>query len=491
MTNRQVYVSIKSRKTWKIKFKGGINMINNIGLETAIKEIVKQAVREVLDERMGTTLVGNVPVAQEVKEEPKVEKPVVKETVEEVEGDLDSMSYNALKAMASKMGLDTTGKKVDLLERIKEALSKEDEVVDNVEETVDNEEDEEIEDEEIEDAYTSEYSDEDDEDYMDEQQKEFYDFLMELDDQDLFEIGERIGLPEPPKERYKKDVYVSLLVGNVNMLVKALEDLGYYDDEEEEETSSDLLNKLSLEELADLCTEYGVSTKGKKQALIDRLIEVMDEEDIKALFENEDTEEEVIEEDAEEEVIEDEIEDTEDENEWYTAEELAEMSLTELQEIASDLELELPYKKVGAKKSIDRAKLEEMILNYEEVEEAEEEVEEEETPVNTAREEKEEEIREQILDDYKKKKLKDTQIKKFLEKYCEGNPRVKMPTDKKDALEMYIDIKTSLVDDDGNENPMEECYVRDREYHCCGTKIVEGDKENEFYCPICGTIYEE
>ena len=61
------------------------------------------------------------------------------------------------------------------------------------------------------------------------------------------------------------------------------------DDEGEEEDLAEMygLNELSLEELAEICAEHGLSTKGKRQALIDRIIrgikdgtiEVEDEEE--------------------------------------------------------------------------------------------------------------------------------------------------------------------------------------------------------------------
>ena len=61
------------------------------------------------------------------------------------------------------------------------------------------------------------------------------------------------------------------------------------DDGESEEDLAEMygLNELSLEELAEICAEHGLSTKGKRQALIDRIvrgikdgtIEVEDEEE--------------------------------------------------------------------------------------------------------------------------------------------------------------------------------------------------------------------
>lgn len=58
------------------------------------------------------------------------------------------------------------------------------------------------------------------------------------------------------------------------------------DDDEEDLAEMYGLNELSLEELAEICAEYGLSTKGKRQALIDRIVRgikdgtiVVDDED--------------------------------------------------------------------------------------------------------------------------------------------------------------------------------------------------------------------
>lgn len=56
--------------------------------------------------------------------------------------------------------------------------------------------------------------------------------------------------------------------------VEDVEEDSEEDDDESEEDLAEMygLNDLSLEELAEICAEYGLSTKGKRQALIDRIV---------------------------------------------------------------------------------------------------------------------------------------------------------------------------------------------------------------------------
>src|SRR3712207_8912315 len=72
------------------------------------------------------------------------------------------------------------------------------------------------------------------------------------------------------------------------------------EDDSEEEEVEDLaeelgLTELSLEELADILSDYGLSTKGKKQALIDRIVQGV-EDGVIEFEEGEDSEEETKEE---------------------------------------------------------------------------------------------------------------------------------------------------------------------------------------------------
>lgn len=487
------------------------NIMELIGaVKKDFMEEIRIVVREVIEETLVNQPVNVVveqpkqEVAKEVVKEIAKEaiKPMTKKeaVVEDTQGDeeeettltrreeLQAMSYNDLKALVKSLGGKAVGKAEVIIDRILELEAQ----------AEDEEEEEEV--LELDDATDSEDTQEDTEDEEEvededtsEQEQEFTDFLMELTDKELLAIGAKLGFGKP--KNWDKEGFISLLVVNLEQLQDALEALGYYDEDEEEsedeveeDDSSELkaqLEALTIEELADLCDEYELSKKGKKQALVDRLLKAHEEGEI------------VLDLDA---VSNDDSEDEEEsEDEWYTQEELEDLEDADLIEIAEVNELEIPYVKKKNKKTLDRATLIEAILSLsdEDEDEDEEVIEEDnsnesesstsEIEVSEERYAREEEIEEEIRAKYKAKKLKDAVIKKFLTKYNEGNPTYKAPS-ASEALEEYIEIKTSMVDDEGETYDLEDCYVRDGKYFCCGRELTDIDTEP--YCSVCGTIYE-
>lgn len=484
-----------------------------------IKAIVKEAVAEVLAER--NIFVGGVDSAKETNPHTIAEKAVnrtegVKEeaskadpspVIEGREAELKAMKYNDLKALVSKLGGKAVGKAPDLIAQILELEAKMREEEDAKEAEQDQEEvnienanddskadDQDDNSEEI----PEEVSEDEYEGDEDENEQAFRDFLLSLDKDELLEIGEKLDLKAP--KNWNKAGFVEMLIIDLDALYSALEELGYYDeedgdkedlvesadedtedtdaDEREETTLVDELEAKTVEELAEICTENGLSAKGKKQALIDRIVKAVEAGDIT-----------IYEEDTEDT---DNSEEGEDDD-WYTAEELSEMSTDELVELAELNEIEVPKKKVGKKSVINRVALIEALVALGEADEDAEEAGDDSDEdgdgfeVSEKRTAKEDEIEEEIRAQYKAKKLKYATIKKFLEKYNEGNPKYTAPT-KDEALEQYIEAKVGLVDDEGEVHDMEECYIRDGEYFCCGRQLEE--LEGEPYCPICGTQYE-
>ena len=463
------------------------NQTVNVVVEQPKQEVVKEVVKQVAKETVKPMTKKEAVVEENIEEDVEEEAPSRRE-------ELEAMSYNDLKSLVKSLGGKAVGKREVIIEAILEleAQSEEEdeeeetlELEDAVEETQeDSEEDEDEEDDE----------DTEEDSLIDETEQEFIDFLIDLEDDELLEIGAKLGYGKP--KNWDKEGFVNILVANLEQLEEALSALGYYDedegdseDEEEvEEDSNELkaqLEALTLEELADLCDEYELSKKGKKQALIDRLLKAQADGEIEI--------------DLDAVSSEDDSEEEESDDEWYTQEELEDLEDADLIEIAQVNELEIPYVKKKNKKTLDRATLIDAILSLsDEGEDSEdEEVEEDDSnesesstsefEVSEERFEKEEEIREDILAKYKSKKLKDAVIKKFLTKYNEGNPTYKVPTGA-EALEEYIEIKTSMVDDEGESYDLEDCYVRDGKYFCCGRELNDLDKEP--YCSVCGTIYE-
>ena len=430
-----------------------------------IKEIVKEALIEVLSESkifIGGVDLSNVPdttvttkVTAEVKKEetkvePKVE-PKAKEVKEETSSDrraeLEAMKYNDLKSLVSSLGGKAVGNREALVNLV---LELEGGITSGENEENENDEAPEEGAEESNDTGitgdSEEESDEDDEDELEETAQEFIDFLKDLPNEEIEEIADECGVKYASK--FKKEVVIEQLVADLEALEKALDILGYYDEEEEEtdenegseeeesdteeaeveaeaeddEEENDIvdelgLNDMGIEELADILAEHDLSTKGKKQALIDRIVKGIEDGTI-----------ELSDEEEEEEVVE---------------------------EVKEVVKATKPLKKVENK-----------------------------YPARTAKEDK---IEEEIRSQYTSKKLKDSEIVKFIRSYVDGDPR---KLDKEVALGMYIEIQQALVDDDGVVTKLEEPYERNGEYHCCGRELKTLDSGNP-YCEICGTEYTE
>jgi len=427
---------------------------------TPIKEAVKEAIEEVLPNVVAEEEPAEEP-AEEVKKvekKSKVVEPEVEKAEEDTEvsgfdreakkAELEEMKYNDLKALAGTLrGASAVGKKAEIIESILnayEALRG----APSEEETAEGEE-QEVQDEAEE---YKDVADEQEDGEVDDREDfaefaEFAEFLESLETDEVKEIAEQAGIKVGKK--VVKAKLIEELVKDLDKLVEALEALGYYDEEDEgegedetveapeeveEETGDEEdervkiveeygLDEYTVEELADICAEFELSTKGKKQALIDRIVKgIMD-----GTIEFEDEEE------AEEEEVQEE----------------------EIQEEKA------PLKKVAESGNPEVTK-------------------------------KEAEIEADIRDKYEKGKLKDNAIKKFLDKYNEGDPECAgcKGCSKEDMLECYIDIHKALVDDDGDVNEFEEPYVRHGEYFCCGREIIELENGN-LYCSVCGQEYEE
>ena len=340
-------------------------------------EIAGQEVAEV----KAPTNVVDLPVQTETVE---VEQQEVVETEPETPS-LESLSIAELRKMAKELGLDTKGKKVDIIARI-EALNEpvEENVEEVVEEVIETPEVEEVEVDDVEDEVLIEDEDDAEEEYEEE----------EADEDD-----------EEPSE--------------LELLKAELEDY-------------------SLEELKEVLESVELSTKGKKQALISRIIQAVED----GIIAYGDDEEEI------------EVED-------------------DLDELVTD-EDEIEVEEVTDEEESD---------DEEDYEDEEEEEEEEEL---TVREQAQAEIEERILEDYENGDLTDKQITKFLNEYSNGTFKT---VNKKRSLNKYIEIMTELVDEDGDVVELgEPYYVGDDVAFCCGAELKEVD--GDFYCEICGNEYE-
>ncbi len=345
-------------------------------------EIAGQEVAEV----KAPTNVVDLPVQTETVE---VEQQEVVETEPETPS-LESLSIAELRKMAKELGLDTKGKKVDIIARI-EALNEpvEENVEEVVEEVIETPEVEEVEVEEVE---------------VDDVEDEV---LIEDEDEDEDDAEEEYEEEEADEEEEPSDL---------ELLKAELEDY-------------------SLEELKEVLESVELSTKGKKQALISRIIQAVED----GIIAYGDEEEEI------------EVED-------------------DLDELVTDE---------------DEIEVEE-VTDEEESDEEEDYEDEEEEEELTVREQAQAEIEERILEDYENGDLTDKQITKFLNEYSNGTFKT---VNKKRSLNKYIEIMTELVDEDGDVVELgEPYYVGDDVAFCCGAELKEVD--GDFYCEICGNEYE-
>lgn len=515
--------------------------------EKVVKEVAEEVTGKSTEETVTETVKETVSEVKPTTEIIETNEEVEEETNELLE-EIKTLSYNELKKRCKELGLNAGGKKEALVERLLEAQeaqevlegSESDEDVEGTDNTNSDTEPSTEADKAIEKASEEEEVEEDaeiEENSENEEEESFEtltseqieDIVKDLKKDELCAIIDEMGVDLP---KYTKKKALDIIVNGGQDTIYALVLLGYVDSDEEEEVEieigeeevslADDLAEFDTEELAEICSEYELSVKGKKQALIDRVVKavedgIIDENDLFEYEEYDENEEnnEEVENNEEDEVIDadyeeveeyNEVEDNNDQNEeadneeieevdeWYTREELDELNILDLKDIANENSLDIPTKQVKKAgrviTSTDREALIEAILAL-----GEEEVEEENNEVSggyVPKEErivKEEEIEKALRAEYRAKKIKDVDIKNFLVKYNEGNPDFKYSDlTKKEALEQYIDAKVGLVDDDGYEMNPEQAYLRDNEFYCCAKELIP--RGETYYCEVCGNEYE-
>ena len=238
--------------------------------EVLLKQIVKEAVAEAISENMGnlviskadtdkakTVLLNNEPKKEAKKEKPSKEVDDVVESDEDVaveeteisEVDLGSMKLKELREYAEELGINSKGKRAELEERIQEFLNSEE----SEEEDLDEEPEDDVEESE-------EKSEDDDSEEIEESDEE-----------------------EEESEDNEKYAQVKEYVENA-----------------------------SDEEIKETLKELGLSTKGKREALIEKLYQAVKDGLFEFAEDDEDLEDTEDVEDIEEESEEDDSEDTEE-----------------------------------------------------------------------------------------------------------------------------------------------------------------------------------
>lgn len=264
--------------------------------------------------------------------------------------------------------------------------------------------------------------------------------------------------------------------------------------ENDEDPIQEALEELELEDLADLCEQAELSTKGKKQALIARLMTAHNagEIDLTDFFEEEDITDEVDEEIEEDAVDEMQIEEI-----------LEAQDLKTIKAVAKKLKIKVALKdkkpaiieKIGQYDAEDVVEvLNEMgiIEPADDEEEASEGVEMPKFEGSKKRIKACEACWKETMSDLEKGDIDEDDIREFFEDRFSGNKSELKKIAKKDWEDLAIEfaeIIANMFDDDGDDVEMQEPYMVDETPYCCGVPMKKVD-DTHFLCEIDGEEVE-
>lgn len=217
-----------------------------MNFETLLKQIVKEAVVEALSEVEPKNWTTNDIHEEEPHNEAPSVEPEEEVTVEEPETeevDLGSMKLKELREYAEELGLNSKGKRAEVEDRIREFLdNQEDSEDEEVEEPEVEEESEEPEIEENEDSEEDEDSEEaEDDEVEDETYAKVMQYVNEASDDELRETLEELGLSSKGKRE-----------ALVEKIYQAVKDGLFEFEEEDEEPSEDVEPEEETEDSEDL-----------------------------------------------------------------------------------------------------------------------------------------------------------------------------------------------------------------------------------------------
>lgn len=263
---------------------------------------------------------------------------------------------------------------------------------------------------------------------------------------------------------------------------------------ENDDAVQEALEELELEDLADLCEQAELSTKGKKQALIARLMTAHNagEIDLTDFFEEEDITDEVDEEIEEDAVDEMQIEEI-----------LEAQDLKTIKAVAKKLKIKLALKdkKPAIIEKIGQYNAEDVIevLNdmgliepADDEEEASEGVEMPKFEGSKKRIKACEACWKETMSDLETGDIDEDDIREFFEDRFSGNKSELKKIAKKDWEDLAIEfaeIMANMFDDDGDDVEMQEPYMVDETPYCCGVPMKKVD-DTHFLCEIDGEEVE-
>ena len=263
---------------------------------------------------------------------------------------------------------------------------------------------------------------------------------------------------------------------------------------ENDDAVQEALEELELEDLADLCEQAELSTKGKKQALIARLMTAHNagEIDLTDFFEEEDITDEVDEEIEEDAVDEMQIEEI-----------LEAQDLKTIKAVAKKLKIKvaLKDKKPAIIEKIGQYNAEDVleVLNdmgliepADDEEEASEGVEMPKFEGSKKRIKACEACWKETMSDLETGDIDEDDIREFFEDRFSGNKSELKKIAKKDWEDLAIEfaeIIANMFDDDGDDVEMQEPYMVGETPYCCGVPMKKVD-DTHFLCEIDGEEVE-
>lgn len=301
-----------------------------------------------------------------------------------------------------------------------------------------------------------------------------------------------------------KELGVSVRGSKSAILGRILEKIDVAEVEEEEPATEEVendddpiqeaLEELELEDLADLCEQSELSTKGKKQALIARLMTAHNagEIDLTDFFEEEDITDEVDEEIEEDAVDEMQIEEI-----------LEAQDLKTVKAIAKKLKIKvvLKDKKPAIIEKIGQYNVEDVIEVLNDmglIESADDEEEESEGVEMPKFEGSKKRIKaceacwKETMADLENGDIDEDDIREFFEDRFSGNKSELKKIAKKDWEDLAIEfaeIIANMFDDDGDDVEMQEPYMVGETPYCCGVPMKKVD-DTHFLCEIDGEEVE-
>lgn len=194
---------------------------------------------------------------------------------------------------------------------------------------------------------------------------------------------------------------------------------------------------MSLEELAEFCEENGLSSKGKRQALIARIVKAVEAGDIELSDDDED---------------EDEDEDEEDEK---------------------------PSKKSSGKKTSKK----------QEEEEEDDEDDDEEGEPTKERLAALKSYKKDVTAQFKKGELERDDLIEFLCDFHDKDKKAYKKMSDADVLAAYIEASSNLINDEG-DIVEEGAYTVNGVPFCCGRPLTYNEDDEQYVCEHCGGEYE-